>query len=82
MVYIWSTKIQNFLQKDKQHGLRTIWYEHGQKQLTAQFVDDKMEGNAKVGFPISATVITLEIIWSTGLAMEWDKDGKKNKPIR
>ena len=51
VVSIRSRKLGLFYQKDKQHGLRTIWYENGQQRLIAQFVDDKMEGNSKGWFP-------------------------------
>ena len=39
-----------FTENDKQDGLRTIWYENGNKRLTALFVNGKMEGNSKGWF--------------------------------
>ena len=36
-----------FYQRDKQHGARTIWYENGQKRLTAQFWG-LMQGNSRM----------------------------------
>ena len=38
-------------QKDKRHGLKTTWYENGQKRIVADFIDDMMEGNSRVGSP-------------------------------
>ena len=37
-------------QKDKRHGLKTTWYENGQKRIVADFIDDMMEGNSKGWF--------------------------------
>ena len=70
MVPQWPAETWTFYQKDKQHGLRTIWYENGKKRLSAQFIDDSMEGNSKGWFPQASSNLTTisKIIWNMAFA--------------
>ena len=84
MVSYRAAKTWTFYQKDKQHGLRTIWYENGKKRLSAQFVDDMMEGNSKGWFPSGQQQFdyNFQNNLEHGVCTEWNEQGKKISEIR
>ena len=84
IILLESKKAGLFYQKDKQHGNRTIWYENGNKRLSAQFVDNKMEGNSKGWFPNGQQQFDFNFKNNLehGICTEWNEEGTKVSEIR
>ena len=63
---------------------RTIWYENGKKRLSAQFIDDSMEGNSKGWFPSGQQQFDYNFKNNLehGVCTEWDESGTKISEIR